>query len=655
MKKRMLITALVMFGFLSINLVAQNDQTLIRIENEEISLQEFEKIYKKNNQNASILDKKSLEEYLDLFINFKLKVHHAKELKLDKEETFVKEYNKYKNQLDKKYLVDPEITEGLVKEAYERLKQEVNVSHILIRCDANALPKDTVHAYKKAIRIRDRVMQGENFESVARSTSDDPSAKSNGGNMGYFSAFRMVYPFESGAYETPVGTVSMPVRSNFGYHLIKVNDKRPSKGEVQVAHIMLRFPKDKTSEIQNEVGEKANLIYHRIMNGESFEKLAAEFSEDKGTSKKGGVLPWFGMSAKGQLPVEFIEHAFNLKGNGMLSVPFTTMFGYHIIKRIDRRHIGSFEEMKPTLEKKVASDQRAQIGKARYIEKLKNEYNFTLYKDKLEDFYIIADSGLYNQTWDIAKANKYSKKLFSIGEKEVGQKEFAQQLAKYKHRGKKIPFEIIINNVFKNYVDQIALDYEKENLTNKFPDLKYLHQEYYDGILLFEISDRLVWTKAAKDSVNLERYYKDNKKKYKWGERAEIILVSSENEKAIELAEQLVDKKGAKRISEKYLRENLDEEFNGKYDFIFKKYPKGEDQLIKNVDWTENSFKRFTNDKKNYIAIVKRISVNETRTFEESKGLVISDYQKQLENNWIAELRSKYKIEVNKELLNQIK
>lgn len=649
-----LITTLLFTFFVLLSVNAQKGQAFLTIEDEVVSLDEFERIYKKNNQDMNILDKKTIEEYIQLFIDFKLKVHEAKVLGLDKEPEIIKEYEKYKGQLDKKYLTDPEITESLVEEAYERMKYEVNASHILVRADFNASPKDTAYAYNKIKKIRDRIINGEDFESVARSSSDDPSVKSNGGNLGYFTAFRMVYPFETAAYTTEVGKVSEPFRSRFGYHLLKVNDKRLSIGEIKVAHIMLRFPQVKTEDIEKELSEKANDIYHQLMNGESFTQMAAEYSEDPGTAKKGGELPWFGASASGQLPQEFIEQAFNLREDGMISRPFMTAYGFHIIKRIEKRQIDSYETMKESISKKVASDARTQVGMERFVEKLKADYNFTLYPERIDDFYLVVDSTILRGDWDVAKASDLNETLFSIADQNISQGDFAKYLAGFKVTVKTAPLDAIVYNAYQNFEGEKILEYEITQLPVKFPELKYLYKEYHDGILLFEVSDRMVWSRASKDTVNLKAYYEAHKGEYLWGSRAEIILLESDDENIINEAMALVEKKSVRKISEKYLNQQLSKDFEGKFKLETVKSAIGENKLFKELEWSKESYKKIIDDKF-YLAIIKDITDNEIRTFSESKGLVISDYQKYLEDKWIDELRMKYKVVLNKDMISKIK
>ena len=265
-----------------------NDIVLMTIDNKPVTKAEFIRIYNKNNTNNNVIDKKSLEEYLDLFINFKLKVAEAESLGLDTATSFVNELAGYRQQLAKPYLVDKKVDEELMKTAYDRLKYDVKASHILIKIENVLDEKEEAAAYNKALKLRKKILKGSSFESIARKESDDPSAKSNGGSLGYFTGFQMVYPFESAAFNTPVGEISMPVKTRFGYHIIKVFDKRPTVGKVKVAHIMISVKQGSESNEKFDARKRIDAVYAKLLAGEDFAKMAQDFSDDKGSASKGG-------------------------------------------------------------------------------------------------------------------------------------------------------------------------------------------------------------------------------------------------------------------------------------------------------------------------------------------------------------------------------
>jgi len=355
----MKVKSLVVLSFLvacALNPVLAQDKnaTVLTVDGEATSLEEFENIFRKNNRDSAI-SQQSLDEYMELFINFKLKVKEAREAGLDTVKKFITELDGYRNQLARPYLTDTDKLNDLMREAYQNQTQEVRAMHILIKTDANATPADTLRAYNKTMAIRERLMKGEDFASLAKAVSEDPSAKDNGGDLGYFTAFQMVYPFEKAAYDTKVGEVSMPVRTRYGYHLIKVVDKRSARGEIHVAHIVVK-PKSETDGEAN-AQTKINEIYQKSLSGEStFEDLASKFSDDPTSAKKGGELAWFGT---GKMVIEFEDAAYSLKNNGDVSQPFKTSFGWHIVKRLDYKPLPSFESMEKELKNKVSKDKRA--------------------------------------------------------------------------------------------------------------------------------------------------------------------------------------------------------------------------------------------------------------------------------------------------------
>ncbi|MCC6684447.1 MAG: peptidylprolyl isomerase, partial [Bacteroidia bacterium] len=360
------------------------DEVLFTFGTDTVYRSEFERIYSKNNTSKEKPDEKSIREYLDLYVNFKLKVKEAIRMGLDTLPSFKSELAGYRKQLAQPYLIDQKVSQQLVKEAYERMKYEINASHILIRLDENALPKDTIAAYKKIMDLRAKIMKGESFDSVAAKFSEDPSAVSNYGNLGWFTAFQMIYQFETGAYTTEPGKISMPVRTRFGYHLIKVIDKRAATGEIKVAHIGIRVPSSATSEQQLEIKSRVDAIYTKLKQGEKFEDLVKQYSEDERTAQQKGELNWFS-GTNNSFPQEFKDAAFALKENGTFSAPVRTSFGWHIIKRVDKRGLQPLAELEESIKSKVARDSRQDQNKRAVIDRIKRENSFTEFKPAYDE------------------------------------------------------------------------------------------------------------------------------------------------------------------------------------------------------------------------------------------------------------------------------
>jgi peptidyl-prolyl cis-trans isomerase SurA len=647
--KRLLIFTLV--TLLSASVFAQspnNDPVLIKIENENITRSEFEKVYNKNNSKDAAFDSESLHDYLNLYINYKLKVKEAEEMKLDTSEAFITELIGYRKQLAQPYLTDRDVSERLIKEAYDRLQYDVRAAHILIKVAADAMPKDTLEAYNKAMKARERLNKGADFAVVARELSDDPSAKENGGDLGYFTAMQMVYPFESAAYSTKPGNISMPVRTNFGYHIIKVMDKREAQGEVQVAHIMVKLPKPYSAEDSTNATDKINEIHSKLLAGDSFRELAQKYSDDQGSARNEGVLPWFGT---GRMVPEFEKASFELKNKGDISKPFQTSYGFHIVRLVDKRGLPSFEEKQADLKTQIARDSRADVSKKSFVERIKKENNFKEFATAKEEIFKSTDSTLLNGTWKADKAGTGNKSLFTLGDKTFTQKDFAFYLEANQISKPGYTPQMIAHASYNQYVEDQVIAYEESMLDTKYADFRALMQEYRDGILLFDLTDQKVWSKAVKDSTGLLEFYEKNKNNYMWPERLDAVIYVASSPQVATNTKKLLKKKGMTR--EELLKLiNTDSQLN--LTIREGKYSKGENDVIDEIAW-QKGFSREINKEGSVIFVdVKEVLPAQPRKLEECRGLVTSDYQSQLEKQWIETLKNRYKVEVNQQVLQSM-
>lgn len=629
-----------------------NDPVLMTIGGKPVTKSEFLAIYNKNNNSKeAATDKKGLNEYVDLFVNFKLKVREAEEMGLDTSAAFKNELEGYRKQLAQPYLTDNEVNEKLLKEAYERLQTDVRASHILVKVDQNALPKDTLEAYNKAIAIRNRILKGESFDAVAKQVSDDPSAKDNGGDLGYFTALQMVYPFENAAFNTKIGEISQPVRTRFGYHIIKVVDKRPAQGQVLVSHIMVKLSKDAPEEEKQKAKAKIDEIYQKVKAGEDFAELAKQFSDDKGSAKKGGELPMFGT---GRMVMEFEKAAFALKNNGDVSEPIQSQYGWHIIKRLDKKELAPFEEMKNELKAKISKDTRSQMGRESFIAKLQKEYKFTENLKARDEFYKVMDSTIFEGKWTADKAKKLNKTLFTLGDKTFTQQDFAKYIESHQARRAKTNTQAVVNDLYKQFKDESIIAYEESRLEQKYPEFRALMQEYRDGILLFELTDRKVWSKAVKDSAGLQEFYEKNKENFKWGERVDAtIYIAANDDIAKNVRKMLKDKKKKGYTDEKILAAiNKDTQLNLKIENG--KFQKGENEWVDKVKWQEGISEDIKKDKQTAFVVIHKVLPPEPKTLAEARGLVTAEYQNHLEKQWIDSLKKKYNVQINQEVLSSI-
>ncbi len=640
---------------LSSIIFAQNNNILLTIDNKEITKEEFIRIYKKNNSNNSVKENaKSIDEYLELFINFKLKVIEAESKGLDTAKAFVNELKGYRKQLSKPYLTDKSVDERLIKEAFSRRNLRIRASHILIMADQNSSPKDTLIAYNKCLKIIKRINNGEEFGKLAKETSEDPSAKNNSGDLGYFSAFQMVYPFESAVYNLDVNKVSKPIRTKFGYHVIKVTDKQKNPGEVTVAHIMFATPPAITKEEAEAKKSKALEIYNRIKTGEEFAVLAQEFSEDKGSGKKGGELPAFGT---GRMVPTFEEAAFSLKNDGDISKPIKTRFGWHIIKRISNKPIANFENSKDELKTKLSKDARASQSRIAVVQRLKNEYKYSYNNKNLKAFNTVVDATVFEGNWDIEKASKLQAELFSLNGKSFSQQKFAEYLAKNKKPSSKIDINTYINNEFIVFIDRFIIKYEEDILPSKYSDFKYLLQEYHDGILLFDLTDKMVWSKAVKDTSGLKEYYSKNKTSYMWGDRVDVsfyTVPTKFDEKARKIALKR-SKKNSSKDDVLELLKALDNENKSDFTVNDKLLSKEDNNTVDASGWKTGITESVSKGENSEFIVINKTISPEAKKLKECKGLVTADYQNLLEKLWIKELKDKYKVKVHNVVLNKLK
>jgi len=629
-----------------------DSEVLLTIHDREVTVGEFERIYNKNNSNTA-LEQQTVEEYLELFINFKLKVIEAEERGLDTTQAFLKEFNGYIKQLAKPYLSDQEEVDVLVKEAFERAQKEIHASHILIRLNEFAGPEDTTLAYTKAMEIRDRFMAGEDFGTLAKAYSDDPSAKNNGGDMGWFTVFRMVYPFETGAYNTPKGSVSLPVRTRFGYHLIYVSDSRPARGQVQVAHIMVMVPESMTDEQKVEAKNKINCLSDSLKAGTDFAELASRQSEDRGSAGRGGELPWFGT---GRMVLEFENASFALGNIGDYSDPIQTSFGWHIIKLLNKKTFDDFDAVKADLQNSVTKSDRNAYSRAAMIERIKIKNGFSENLERLHDFHAVVDTGIFLRTWDASLAANLKGTMFTIGEREVSQKAYADYLAAHQG-GRHINIEVYIYNQYQKFVEEQVLQYEEDQLPGKYPEFRHLVQEYHDGILLFDLTDKMVWSKAVEDSVGLEAYYEQNKDNYKWEKRMEATLYICRDNDVAAFAKGLLENHGRKKPSPQDIQSKTIAEFSDSSCLVFedRKMEAGDHPLVDEVDWEKDKISGIHSaDNKVIFLVNKKILKPSVKRLEECRGLVTADYQNFLEKEWIEILKAKYPVSVNEELLSKI-
>lgn len=643
-KIRFILPLMVIALFCGLNGNAQNkDATVLTIDNEAVTVEEFENIFRKNNRD-SIITPAALDEYMELFINFKLKVKAARELGMDTVAKFRNELAGYRAQLARPYLTDGDKLDELVAEAYQNMQKDIKARHILVKCEANATPDDTLRAYTKAMSLYTRIAAGEDFETVARENSDDPSAKQNGGDLGYFTAFQMVYPFEEAAYGAKIGEVVRPVRTRYGYHIIEVEDVRTARGEIRVAHIMVKEKKEEGGAKNAE--DKINEIYSELQKGASFEELAAKYSEDGSSAKKGGELPFFGPN---KMVPEFEEASFALKNDNELSKPFKTSYGWHIVKRLELKPVAAFEQVEREIRSKVSKDSRAEKTRNSFIAKLKKEYNYSLNKESFKTLTAKADTSIYSGNW-VVKKKVLKMPLMTIDGKTYTNADFHKYIIGKKGVKSRGNVQEYLEKELEVYTNDQLVRYEDSRLEAKHSPFRLLVNEYREGILLFELTDQKVWSKAVKDSVGLEAYYEKNKDKFLWPDRIEGTIYTCANAEVADQVRKLMtlglEQADIAAEINKVTQLNLQVE-----EGLFTKDDK---EVLSRIVWKKGMSDNVELGGQVYIVDIRELIPASPKRLQDARGLVTSEYQDYLEKEWIKELRKKYKFTVNKEVLHTI-
>ncbi len=642
----------------------ENDDVLIKINGKNITKSEFIAVYEKNNLFNQAIDPKSVEEYLDLYINFNLKVLEAINLGLDTTEAFINELNSYREQLSQPYLNDQVVSETLIKEAYERMKYHIRASHILKTVPEHAMPDDTLKTYRITQRIRERALRGDDFSFLAIENSDDPSAKGsaatannpgapgNRGDLGYFSAFSMVYPFETMAYNTPVGEISEIVRSSFGFHIIKVTDKIPNLGQVRAAHIMISVPKNADEKIEKNAQEKINEIYNKLIQGEDFVGLVKQFSDDKGSAARDGDIPPF--TANRMLP-EVIKAIADMDNNDIYTKPFRTQFGWHVFKVHEKSGIASYEDMYPEIKARVARDLRSQISQDVVINKLKNEYGFVENPKSIEPFYRLVTPEIFEANWKKDKLSNNNEVLFSFADKMLTQQDFAKYLEDTQVKRTTESIVSYVNGKYLSFVNKSIIDYEKSILNEKYLDFKLIMKEYHDGILLFELTDQKVWSKAMNDTVGLKEFFEENRDKYMWDKRINATIYQTRDQKIAKNLRKEVIKAYKKGLDFQVVIDKFNQNSLLNVSAASGFYESKDHPAVSLIEWKVGVSPIVKFDDSFFVININEILPQEPKKLTEIRGLVIADYQNYLESIWVNELRGKYNIVVNQEVLKEVK
>lgn len=645
MKRQWMLAAFVIAGLSMFARAQENDPVLMTINGKDITKSEFEYIYHKNNRQQ--VDTNSIDEYLPLFINYKLKVDAAEKAHIDTTAAFRTELNGYRDELAKPYLIDREMEEKLLHEAYDRLKVNVEMSHILFSTMnlPDAAAREEVR--RKATEVMQQARAGADFAALAEKYSDDPSAKGRGGYLGYVKGGKLIYPFEKVAFSMKPGEVSDLVETRFGYHIIKVHNVRPDMGERLCAHIFIQVPKNATPEEVASKKAEADEIYKELQEGADFATLAREKSDDKSNAGRGGELPWCGV---GDFVKEFENAAFALKEKGDIAAPVRSMYGFHIIKLLDTRSLLPFDQMRSSLEQRIARDERGSMARESMIAKLKQQYNYRCDSVQLGKVAALSHTGKADSAF-VATIKQSNAILATYGDKQITASDVAETLGKSRIFATQDAKQAVANTVDR-LASQGVIELEKSNLDKKYPDFRNLINEYRDGMLLFEISNKEVWGKASTDTEGLVRFFKKNKKRYTWDEpRYKGFIVSCANDT---VAREV--KKRMKKFSFDDSVSEIEKEFNTdsltRVSIQKGLFVKGDNAIVDELIFKGEPAQR---DEKLPVVFVTGKKLKKPEAYTDVRGQVTADYQEYLEKQWVARLNDEATVVINEDVLKTIK
>lgn len=625
----------------------QANDVLMKVGDIPVTVSEFKYIYEKNNGAKATYSKESIEEYLDLYTKFKLKVSEAKTNKIDTISSLKEELDGYKRQLSNSYIMDKGVNDYLLKELRERVKKDIRFSHIFISVPANAAP-DLKETKKAEIdQAYERLQTGAPFENVVTFFSEDKITNQSGGDLGFYSAMMPngFYELENAMYTTPVGSYSRPIKSRIGWHIIKVTDTRLAYGEIEVAHILIRKE-------GQDAKSKIDEVYTKLKSGSDWNAMVLSHSEDEKSSKANGMLPAFGINTYERA---FENASFALKEKGQISEPFETSAGWHIVKLINRSEALDDETFNKVFESRIKADERYNITKLHLLETIRTNSGYTENLELLSGFAGSLTEDFYTFKWQPAQTDVWSKSLIDFGgEKKYSLAdfvEFAQKNTRIRLRYDKSvnTYQEAIDALFEAFKEEKTIDFEQGNLVKKYDDFRSLMREYEEGILLFEVTKNAVWDRANQDSIGLAQFFESHRNAYMNDEKVLATKISFSTDNT-SLANEVFTqaKKSTKALTKKY---NKKEEFL-KFEPV--EIAKSDD-LAKNLEFKSKAISPMNQSEGNYtIYKVEKVIPASPKSLKESRGYVVADYQDQLEKDWVENLRKKYKVEVNNDVLQKL-
>jgi len=627
-----------------------SSQTLFTYGDYSADAKDFLRAFNKNNTATAANKTKAMRDYLDLYITSRLKIREAYNRSYDTLPQIKTDIDNLRSQIIENYLNDPAMSDKLLKEAFQRSQKDIHTGHIFISFINKVGVTDTAAAGKIISEVYDKLKKGEDFFKLAQQYSSDPAAKTNKGDIGYITVFTLPYEFENIVYTTPPGKFSSPYKSKIGYHIFKNLGERKGAGKVKTAQILLAFPPGANDAYKNKTAKLADSLYQRLMKGEDLAKLASQFSNDYISAASKGMIPDFGV---GQYDPEFEKVAFSLK-NGQISKPFLTSHGYHIIKRIgsvpviaDPKNKANMEELKS----KLNSSDRMQAAKNGVIEKALKQIPVKKFSYSDKELMILSDSLLDNKPLISPVTVTKNTNLFSIGDQTYTVDDYITyaQTWRYKADGTGAkPYKQVMDEFMHHQAEQ----YYRSHLEDFNPDFRRQMEEFKDGNLFFEIMQREIWGKAQNDTAALEAYYAQNKTRYNWKKSADAVVFFCNDEASEKALYDQVKKNpsGWKPASDALAEKVVAD--SSRYEL--EQIPNTGGTAVMQAGMVTSPVKNKTDGSVSFAYILKTYPANMPRNYSEAKGLVISDYQVELEKTWVAELKKKYPVKIDEKVFQQI-
>lgn len=633
-------------------LAAQQEETLFSINGEPVSVSEFKYIYEKNNRDQADYSEKSIEEYLELYINFKLKVHKARELKYDESDTYQQELAGYRLQLADSYVIDREVISRMVDEIHQRHQMDIELNHILLSFDRKGPPAKRIEAYNKAQKVKKELDEGKPFEQAVVQYSQDRNSAAIGGYIGFINAPLPdgYVALEDAAYALEVGQLSDPIRTDLGYHIIQVVSKRPARGVMEGKHLLIR--KERNGIKLADAEPRINRIYESIQSGaKTFEEATIISSEDKDTKGNSGSLGFFGI---GQYDKDFEDAAFALQNNGDISKPVETSIGWHIIKRVSKKDLDSKEVIKNRIKGRPKSGERFDIVTTEVVNSIKKEASFKEDRKQLDRLKDELQADFFSYNW---KVQKYEEKdLISFGTDTYQLNdftEFAKKNNKLRMRAKGVKsVSEAVDELYDLFIREKAISFAESRLEERYPEFKNLMREYREGILLFDLTKDLVWDKASKDTSEIRAFYNDHKSDYVWEDRADVthytisstdptLVTKILNDSRNKTTKELTDLYNTQKELIFFRQETLESSHEELQGMTLKKNQVSAPKFKKSLKVT--TFKKIDN-----------VTPSRQKTLKEARGYIISDYQELLDQQWISQLNKENNVKINKKVLKKL-